>query len=162
MFRLNKLTDYATVLMTLLAEQPAQLRGATDIAEAARMELPTVAKLLKLLSRAGLLDSVRGARGGYRLAREPEQISVADIIVAIDGPFAMTECGLHGGLCHHESHCQVRGNWRKIGLAVETALRSVTLSDMVAPSRGWTPKITVERRPVTDRQLPVELHMEGS
>ncbi|MEZ5442482.1 MAG: SUF system Fe-S cluster assembly regulator [Lysobacterales bacterium] len=160
MFRLNKLTDYATVLMTLLAEQPDRLRGASDIAEAAQLEAPTVAKLLKLLSRAGLLDSVRGARGGYKLARSPDTITVADIITAIDGPFAMTECGLHHGQCHHESHCQVRGNWRKIGLAIESALRSVTLIDMVAPALGWTPKITVERR--EPRRLQIDLQVECS
>ena len=156
MFRLNRLTDYATVVMTLMAEEPSRLRGASEIAEITRLELPTVAKLLKLLGKAGLLSSVRGARGGYRLLRSPEQISVADIITAIDGPFAMTECGVHGGHCHHESHCQVRGNWRKIGLAIETALRSVTLLDMVSPGPGWTPKITVER----PRPLPASLQVE--
>lgn len=145
MFRLNKLTDYATVVMTLLANEPQRLCGAPEIAERARLEPPTVAKLLKMLARAGLLESVRGAHGGYRLARGPDEISVADILVAIDGPFAMTECSMHPGQCSHESHCQVRGNWRKIGYAIETALRAVTLTDMVAPAQGWTPKVTVER-----------------
>lgn len=156
MFRLNKLTDYATVVMTLLAESPQQLRGASEIAELTRLELPTVAKLLKLLGKAGLLVSVRGARGGYRLQRAPELISVADIIMAIDGPFAMTECGVHGGQCHHEAHCQVRGNWRKISQAIESALRAVTLRDMVTPAPGWTPRIMVER----PRALPATLSVE--
>ena len=145
MFRLNKLSDYATVVMTLLASDPERLCGTPEISERARLETPTVSKLLKLLTRAGLLESVRGAHGGYRLARAPERISVADILVAIEGPFAMTECGMHPGQCSHETHCQVRGNWRKISFAIETALRTVTLSDMVAPAQGWTPKVTVER-----------------
>ncbi len=145
MFRLNKLSDYATVIMTLLAAEPERLCGAPEISERARLEQPTVSKLLKLLAKADLLDSVRGAHGGYRLSRAADQISVADVLVAIEGPFAMTECGMHPGQCSHETHCQVRGNWRKIGFAIETALRAVTLADMVAPAQGWTPKVTVER-----------------
>jgi len=131
--------------MTLLAADPERLCGAPEISERVRLEPPTVSKLLKMLAKAGLLDSVRGAHGGYRLTRPPAEISVADVLVAIEGPFAMTECGMHPGQCSHETHCQVRGNWRKIGFAIETALRAVTLADMVAPAHGWTPKVIVER-----------------
>jgi FeS assembly SUF system regulator len=95
------------------------------------LELPTVSKLLKTLSHAGLVESFRGVRGGYRLARAPEEITVADIVAAMEGPFGMTQCSVHSGLCDHEPHCAVRGNWRRISDAIETALRGVSLADMV-------------------------------
>jgi len=133
MLRVSKLTDYATVVMTVLAEVPDAVHSAQGIAERARLELPTVAKVLKLLAQAALVDSFRGARGGYKLARAARAISVAEIVAAIEGPFGMTECSVHKGLCDYEPHCGVRGNWRKISLAIETALKSVTLADMATP-----------------------------
>jgi FeS assembly SUF system regulator len=139
MLRVSKLTDYATVVMTLLAERPQDVHAALALAERAHLELPTVSKLLKQLGRDGLVESFRGVNGGYRLSRAPQDISVADIVVAMEGPIGMTECGAHTGLCNHESHCGVRGNWRRISDAIETALRSVTLADMLrpaAPRRG--------------------------
>jgi len=133
MLRVTKLTDYATVVMTCLSGPDQGLRTAHELAERSRLELPTVSKLLKQLARAGLVDSFRGVRGGYRLSREPSQISVAEIVAAIEGPFGMTECSLHQGQCGYESHCGVRSNWRKISLAIETALKNVSLADMALP-----------------------------
>ena len=133
MLRVSKLTDYATVLMTVLAESPDQLANAVALAERARLEPPTVSKVLKQLVHAGLVASQRGAAGGYRLARPPSSISVADIVAAMEGPIGMTECSVHVGLCDHERHCGVRGNWRRISELVESALRNVTLADMLAP-----------------------------
>jgi FeS assembly SUF system regulator len=134
MFRISKLTDYATVVLTLLAEQEATVHSASDLAARARLELPTVSKLLKMLGQAGLVESFRGANGGYRLARPPAQITTADILIAMEGPIGVTECALHDGLCDHETHCGVRSNWRRISVAVENALRSVTLADMLEPA----------------------------
>lgn len=133
MFRISKLTDYATVVMTALAEDAAAVHSAQGVAERVRLELPTVSKLLKQLARAELVRSFRGVNGGYQLARAPNSISVADIVIAMEGPFGMTECSAHDGACGHEPHCGVRGNWRKISVAIETALRAVTLVDMQAP-----------------------------
>lgn len=133
MFRISKLTDYATVVMTALANDVAGIHSAQGLAERVRLELPTVSKLLKQLARAGLVRSYRGVNGGYQLARAPQSISVADIVIAMEGPFGMTECSAHDGACGHESHCGVRGNWRKISVAIETALRAVTLADMLTP-----------------------------
>ena len=81
MLRVSKLTDYATEVMTVLAAAPARVHSAQELAERVRLELPTVSKLLKQLASAGLIESFRGVNGGYRLAREPERISIADIVI---------------------------------------------------------------------------------
>src|SRR5688500_1563728 len=114
MLRVSKLTDYATVVMTALAQAGDGVSSAQGLAEQAHLEPPTVSKVLKLLAQAGLVESFRGARGGYRLARDAHAISVAEIVAAIEGPFGMTECSVHQGQCDYEPHCGVRGNWRKI------------------------------------------------
>jgi len=138
MLRVSKLTDYATVVMTALAEAQVASEGvlsAQDLAERAHLEAPTVSKLLKQLAQARLVESFRGVNGGYRLARAPAQVSLADIVVAMEGPFGMTECSAHVGACDHESHCGVRGNWRRVSDVIETTLREITLAQMCRPPR---------------------------
>jgi FeS assembly SUF system regulator len=139
MLRVSKLSDYATVLLGHLAAAPARVRAATDLAEATRLELPTVSKVLKLLGSAGLVESYRGVSGGYRLARPPEQISVAQIVEAIDGPIGMTECAVHAGQCSHEVHCGVRGPWQRISQVVVRSLREMSLAEMIAPAPSPAP-----------------------
>jgi len=135
MLRVSKLTDYATVVMTVLAEAQGQgVMSAQDLAERAHLEVPTVSKLLKQLAQAQLVESFRGVNGGYRLARARERISLADIVVAMEGSFGMTECSAHAGLCGHEPHCGVRGNWRRVSEVIEGALRQMTLADMCRPA----------------------------
>ena len=133
MLRVSKLTDYATVVMTCLVGTGDGVQSAQVLAERARLEVPTVSKLLKQLAQAGLVVSTRGINGGYRLARAPERITVADIVTAMEGPIGMTECSAHVGLCDHESHCGVRVNWQRINQAIAGALEDVTLADMVRP-----------------------------
>ena len=133
MLRVSKLTDYATVVMTCLAAGDGVM-SAQALAERARLELPTVSKLLKQLAQAGLVASTRGINGGYRLARAPERITIADVVTAMEGPIGMTECSAHVGLCDHESHCGVRVNWQRINQAIAHALASVTLADMLKPA----------------------------
>ena len=133
MLRVSKLTDYATVIMTVLADA-ADVLSAQDVAVRARLELPTVSKLLKQLAHSGLVDSFRGVNGGYCLAREPEQITIAQIVTAMEGPIGMTECSAHVGLCDHESHCGVRVNWQRINQAIAHALACVSLADMLKPA----------------------------
>lgn len=135
MFKLGKLTDYGTVLMSTLAMAPAQRRTAQELADLTHLATPTVAKLLKLLCKAGLVDSARGAHGGYRLAKDPSSINVADIICALEGPIALTECADHQG-CGIESHCGVRSHWRVINHAVRSALEAVSLEQMTLPARA--------------------------
>jgi len=132
MLRVSKLTDYATVVMTCLAAGDGVM-SAQALAERARLELPTVSKLLKQLAQAGLVASTRGINGGYRLARAPERITIADVVTAMEGPIGMTECSAHAGACGHEPHCGVRVNWQRINHAIAGALASVTLADMLHP-----------------------------
>ncbi len=133
MLRVSRLTDYATVVMTCLAARPEAVLSAVQIAEAARLELPTVSKLLKSLGHAGLVESFRGANGGYRLARPAGRISLAEIVEALEGPLSMTECSVNVGHCDHESYCTVRGNWQRINSVVERALRGMSLAEMLEP-----------------------------
>ena len=135
MIRLSKFADYGIVLLTYMAngkdDSPQTARHLSELAE---LPLPTVSKILKAFSRAGLLVSHRGKQGGYSLAREPTKISVAQMISAIEGPIAMTECSSHApGLCAMEQRCPVRGNWRRINEAVRLALDGLTLAVMTTP-----------------------------
>ncbi len=135
MLRVSKLTDYATVVMTCLVDADGVL-SAQALAERSHLEAPTVSKLLKQLAQAELVVSTRGINGGYRLAREPQAITIADIVTAMEGPIGMTECSAQAGACDHEPHCGVRVNWQRINQAIADALESVTLADMIkSPSR---------------------------
>jgi FeS assembly SUF system regulator len=131
MLRVTKLTDYATVVLTALAARPDAVLSAAELAERAGLEMPTVAKLLKPLAQAGLVEGFRGTNGGYRLARAASQISLVEIVEAMEGPLGMTECSVHAGACGIEHSCGVRANWRRINDVVADALRSVTLAQML-------------------------------
>ena len=133
MLRVTKLTDYATVVLTALTAQPDAVRSAPELAELAGLEAPTVAKVLKPLAQAGLVEGFRGANGGYRLARSAETITLFEIVEAMEGPLAMTECSVHTSQCGIEHTCGVRANWRRINDVVADALRSVTLAQMQSP-----------------------------
>jgi FeS assembly SUF system regulator len=133
MLRIAKLTDYATLMMVRLAREPARCFSASQLAEEVGMPQPTAAKLLKLLLRAQLLTSVRGAGGGYSLAHAPHAISVADVVNAIEGPVALTECARGQGNCSLERDCATRANWQLISRAVRVALEAVSLADMAMP-----------------------------
>lgn len=134
MIRLSRLADYGVVLMTQLARHPESTRTAPEMAAQTGLPAPTVSKLLKRLAQAGLLVSHRGTKGGYALARQPEEISVAAVIGALDGPVMLTECMGHvGGTCEIEAMCPTRTNWRRINDAVHGALAQVSLAEMAVP-----------------------------
>lgn len=135
MLKLGKLADYATALMTAMAAAPSRVHTAQDLAGRTHVSAPTAAKLLKLLARGGLVESLRGAHGGYRLSRAPERITVAEIIGAVEGPIAVTECSEHRSGCSIESSCATRANWRLINRAIREALEAVSLAQMAAPAR---------------------------
>jgi FeS assembly SUF system regulator len=139
MLRIAKLTDYATGLMTQLARSPDRRVSAQQLAQELGLPLPTVAVLLKRLGHAGLVRSVRGMGGGYGLARTPQGITVAEVIAAIEGPVALTECALGVGNCTLEAGCATRANWQLISHAVLVALESVSLADMAAPAARSVP-----------------------
>ena len=130
MLRVTRLTDYATVVLTVLATRPGVVLSAVELADAAGLEVPTVAKVLKPLAQAGLVVGFRGAGGGYRLVRDAADISLVEIVEAMEGPLGMTECSLHAGNCGIEQSCGVRANWRRINDVVADALRGVTLAQM--------------------------------
>ena len=134
MLRVTKLTDYATVVMTVLAARPGEVLSAPELAEQAGLEAPTVAKVLKPLAAAGLVAGFRGANGGYRLARTAADINLVEIVEAMEGPLAMTECSVPDGQCGIEASCGVRANWRRINDVVADALRGVSLAQMLGPA----------------------------
>ena len=133
MIRLSRLTDYGIVLMAHLAEDEGATRNAREAAEATRLPLPVVSKILKTLARGGLLVSQRGSKGGYTLARPAAEIRVPEMIAVLEGPIHLTDCTQHPGACAQEAGCQVRAPWQRINAAVHAALANVTLADLVAP-----------------------------
>ena len=132
MLRITKQTDYGIVMMTVLAAHRAHsVHSARGPASTLNLPLPTVGKILKALARAGLLVSHRGVKGGYSLARASEAISVGQIIEALDGPIAITECcEAETCECDIEISCPVRVNWQRINHSVRNALVAIPLSDM--------------------------------
>jgi FeS assembly SUF system regulator len=135
MIRLSRLADYGLVLMGRMAARPANVHTALGLSEDTQLPMPTVAKLLVRLTQGGLLISHRGAKGGYELARGPSDITVADIVVAVDGPIALTQCLEHGaaGACDVEPICPTRRGWNRLNDAVKRALTEVSLAELVQP-----------------------------
>lgn len=157
MIRLSKLADYGIVIMTHLARRPARQQTAPEIAALSHLPLPMASKILKGLVHAGLLVSHRGAKGGYGLARSPAEITVADVIVALEGPIALTSCIEHGpGECDIEALCPARANWQRINDAIREALEGVTLIDMAdaVPAAFAVPMTEVGRREGSRHALP--------
>ncbi|MCO6415581.1 SUF system Fe-S cluster assembly regulator [Siccirubricoccus sp. KC 17139] len=144
MLRLSKLTDYAVVVMARLARDGAgpegQVQTAPGLAMATGIAEPTVAKVLKLLGQAGLVEGLRGARGGYRLTRPLGAVPLSEVIVAVDGPIALTACvdGGSGG-CEAERICAVRGRWDPVNRAIRDALSGITLADLAGPAPRSAP-----------------------
>ena len=136
MLRVTKLADYGIVIMTHLAGQRSATANARDIASEIHLPVPVVSKILKLLARHGLLESYRGIKGGYGLARKPEAITIAQIILALEGPIAVTECNDRiRGECGLETGCPVSTNWQRINQAIYQALETITLAEMTRPLR---------------------------
>ena len=134
MIRITREADYGILLMTGLAQAEGQPRSAAALAQQRRLPLPMVSKILKALARAGLLTSQRGVQGGYSLARPATEISAADIIGALEGPLAITECSgeSHDG-CSRQDECEVSGHWPRINRAIQAALQSISLAEMSCP-----------------------------
>ena len=122
--------------------------SAADVSTATGIAPPTVSKLLKSLARAKLVSSTRGANGGYRLARDPSDVSAADVIDALEGPVSITECSAHDSHCDFEQVCSVGNAWRRINLAIRQALQEVSLSDLLKTNRPL-PNFSFAGLPVT-------------
>ena len=132
MIILSKLADYGVIVASHLAAHPDRQATAAAIAAATRLPPATVAKLLKALAHAGLVSATRGAAGGYRLARLPAAISVAEVVAAIDGMMGVTQCTIHDD-CKRSHFCATRPHWKRINDAVGTALGAIMLADMTNP-----------------------------
>lgn len=146
MLRITKQTDYGIVLLTHMAMDRERLVTAPDLAAEANLPQPMVSKILKLLAKDGVLESHRGANGGYCLAREPEAVTVAEVITALEGQIAITECtDEEPGLCTQEAVCPVRSNWNRINFAIRTALEGISLAEMsgVVPVQRRTPLVGI-------------------
>jgi len=128
MIRLTNLADYGVVLMCQIARTPEKLHSAFQLAQETGLPVPTVSKILGALSRGGLLASQRGLKGGFKLSGNPSVITVADIIEAVDGPIALTNCIEHSsGDCSFEPLCSLKPHWQLINQAVRDGLASITL-----------------------------------
>jgi FeS assembly SUF system regulator len=131
--RLSHLADYAVVLMTAAARRPTDARlSSTELAAETGVPLPTAQKLMGQLAACGLLTSMRGASGGFALARPASEISLADIVEAVEGPIAMTVCsGTEGPSdCALDAHCRVKPHMGVVGNAVRGALGAVSLTEL--------------------------------
>ena len=129
--RLSHLADYAVVLMTAAARRPAGARlSATELSGETGVPLPTTQKLMGQLAAAGLFTSVRGVGGGFALARSASQITLADIVEAVEGPIAMTVCSEGRSDCALDAHCRVKPHMGVVGNAVRGALGAVSLMEL--------------------------------
>lgn len=130
MLRMSKLTDYGTLVLSQLPAGGAEPASAGIVADRTHLALPTVSKLLKALTRSGLVVSTRGSHGGYALARAPDEITAAEIIDALEGPVAITECSAEEGACTIEAYCRVGSAWQRINRSIREALTQITLADL--------------------------------
>lgn len=129
--RLTSLADYAVVMMAAAARHGVDTRlSAACLADETGVPLPTAQKLMGRLAGAGLLTSARGTGGGFRLARAPDGISLADIIEAVEGPIAMTSCANERHDCALDAHCQVKPHLSAVNGAVRGALQGVSLASL--------------------------------
>lgn len=133
MLKISKLADYATLIMHWLSTHSDDRFSAAVISNTLGIATPTVSKVLKLLNDADLVTSTRGANGGYHMSRSAEKVSLADIISAIDGRPAMTECSHDDSRCQYDHHCELRGNWQYINTVIYDLLDRLSLCDMTAP-----------------------------
>ena len=139
MLRMSKLTDYGTLVLSQLAAQQGGIASAGQVADATHLGPATVSKLLKSLAHAGLVVSARGVQGGYALARPAEDITAAEIIDALEGPVAITECSSKNSCCDLEEFCRVGRAWQRINSSIRKALESVSLADLQNEARPLPP-----------------------
>ena len=144
MLRISKLTDYGTLILVHLAgAENGRLYPASDVAEGTELSLPTVQKVLKMLAKKGLVESARGADGGYRLARSADDISAAEILDCLEGPVSLTECSQEDSHCELEANCQVGSAWQRISTAIRGAMQEIRLSDLRNPPSEFPLRYTI-------------------
>ncbi len=150
MFKLSRLTDYAVVILSSLEKECPNHVAVGFVAEQTHLPEPTVSKVLKLLGKADIVTSVRGATGGYALKRQLGALTVLDVVVAIEGPLSVVACVENAvDSCVLENSCMMRGRWALVNDALKDALGSVTLRDMMqlqCGRRGAAKKLLAEGR----------------
>lgn len=151
MLRISKLTDYATVILARLAAEPERRFTAAQLAADTHLAAPTVSKLLKQLHRQGLVASTRGSAGGYLLARPANDITAAQILDALEGPVALTECAGTASHCGIERTCRVGHSWQRVNIAIRRSLHEISLLELAGLSPG------VNRSSPLDRGITVTL-----
>lgn len=162
MLRISKLTDYGTLVLVHLASYDAgQLCPASDVAAGTRLALPTVQKVLKTLANGGLVESARGAEGGYRLARNPDQITAAEILEVLEGSLAITECSEVNSNCELEHDCMVGGAWQKINKAIRGAMDEIRLSDLRNPPAEFPLRYTILNKSGHGDRLAITDELSG-
>jgi FeS assembly SUF system regulator len=158
--RLSNLADYAVVILAAAARAGTARLNATCLAEETGVPLPTVQKLVGRLAGAGLIVSSRGTGGGFRLARAPENITLADIVEAVEGPIAMTACveqGRHD--CALETGCRVKPLWSAVNDAMKGALAGISLATLSAsaPFPGGIEPNDMQRVPASADTNDIEV-----
>jgi FeS assembly SUF system regulator len=138
MIRVSKLADYAVVVLATLSHSDNGLMNASGISAKTGLPEPTVAKVLKLLAKAEIVQSVRGVNGGYKSIVTPQQLTVARIVTAVDGPISLTSC-VDGSndICNFESKCAVKGRWNSVNFAIRAAMEGVSLADMMQVQNNY-------------------------
>ena len=140
MLKISRLTDYATAVI-LFMQNDDKLYSSEIIAKGVGLEIPTVSKVLKLLTKAKILVSTRGANGGYQLAKASDDITLFDVIQAIEGNTAITECTKTDSLCAQEQGCDSRTGWQKVNQQIENILVQMTIAKMAELNGASKPDI---------------------
>ncbi|MDY0030019.1 MAG: SUF system Fe-S cluster assembly regulator [Pseudobdellovibrionaceae bacterium] len=137
MIKLSKLSDYAIVVLSQLAAEHGALLTASELSAKTTIPEPTVAKVLKLLSKSDIINSSRGVRGGYNMTRAPKEITVAELIEALEGPILITSCADHQveSDCNIAEICPMHGKWARVNMVVKDALGTLVLSDLLVSVR---------------------------
>jgi FeS assembly SUF system regulator len=141
MLKMSRLTDYGTGVLAYLANAGSRPHSANEVAELTGLPAATVSKVLKLLTRSGLVTSHRGAQGGYVLSRPATEITAAEVIDALEGPVALTECSIEDGSCELESICLVGNAWQRINVAIRRALEEISLAELASMQVGRRPRV---------------------
>jgi Rrf2 family protein len=138
--KLTKKADYGLIALRHLASVPGATASTKEIADAYHLPVPLLAKVLQKLTKAGILSSLAGANGGYRLSRDPHRISALEVVRAIDGPVILTHCFTEHGFCDQSESCTVREPLRRVHEAILELLNRFTITDLSeSPAAGLTP-----------------------
>ena len=136
MLKLSKLSDYAVVVLSHLSRERGQVMSSVELAQSTGLPEPTVSKVLKVLSKGGMVTSSRGASGGYKMERSPDQVSVRELITALEGPIAVTAClEENNNDCSVGHMCQMRGRWQMVNQAIMSTLDDIALSELLIPAK---------------------------